>query len=68
MVRSTSRRPYHHGDLRRTLLDAALALVEADGLAALSLREVAKRAGVTHVDLPPHQEFLRWRRQLQQAE
>ena len=48
MVRSTSRRPYHHGDLRRTLLDAALALVEADGLAALSLREVAKRAGVTH--------------------
>jgi len=48
MPRSTARRPYHHGDLRRTLLDAALELVEVEGLAALSLREVAKRAGVTH--------------------
>ena len=40
--------PYHHGDLRRTLLDASLALLEEEGLAALSLREVARRAGVTH--------------------
>lgn len=41
-------RTYHHGDLRRTLLDASLALIEEQGLDALSLREVARRAGVTH--------------------
>lgn len=45
---SPPRRPYHHGDLRRTLLDASLELMEAEGLGALSLREVARRAGVTH--------------------
>lgn len=43
-----AKRSYHHGDLRRTLLDAAIALLESEGLAALSLREVARRAGVTH--------------------
>jgi AcrR family transcriptional regulator len=41
---STSRR-YHHGDLRAALLDAALALLEADE--AFSLRAVARRAGVS---------------------
>jgi len=39
---------YHHGDLRRALLDAALRLIDEQGLQALSLREVARRAGVTH--------------------
>ena len=34
--------------LRREILDAALALVETRGLDALSIREVARRAGVTH--------------------
>ena len=44
-----ARKPtYHHGDLRRTLLDSSLALIEEKGLAGLSLREVARRAGVTH--------------------
>jgi AcrR family transcriptional regulator len=42
------KRSYHHGDLRRTLLDASLALIDEQGLAALSLREVARRAGVSH--------------------
>jgi AcrR family transcriptional regulator len=46
-------RPYHHGDLRRALLDAALALVTEHGPAALSLREVARRAGVSHA-APAH--------------
>jgi len=46
-------RPYHHGDLRRALLDAALALVTEHGPAALSLREVARRAGVSHA-APTH--------------
>ena len=38
---------YHHGDLRRALLDAALHCIEADGLAALSMRELARQAGVS---------------------
>lgn len=46
-------RPYHHGDLRRALLDAALALVAENGPAALSLREVARSAGVSHA-APAH--------------
>jgi len=41
---STSR-PYHHGDLRAALLDAALDLLEDDE--AFSLRAVARRAGVS---------------------
>lgn len=40
-------RPYHHGDLRRALVDAALHIVEREGLAALSLRAVARVAGVS---------------------
>lgn len=40
-------RAYHHGDLRTALLQAALAMVEAGGADAVSLREVARRAGVT---------------------
>lgn len=35
-------------DLRQRILDGAEALLEAEGLGALSLREVARRAGVTH--------------------
>lgn len=35
-------------DLRRTVLDASLALIAQDGLDALSMREVARRAGVSH--------------------
>jgi AcrR family transcriptional regulator len=38
---------YHHGDLRRALLDAALALCEAEGPDALTLRGVARAAGVS---------------------
>jgi AcrR family transcriptional regulator len=41
-------RPYHHGDLRRALIDAALELVTEDQDWAFSLREVARRAGVSH--------------------
>lgn len=37
----------HHGDLRRALLDAALALVAEGELEALTLRAVARRAGVS---------------------
>jgi AcrR family transcriptional regulator len=41
-------RPYHHGDLRRALIDAAVQLIEHEGLAALSLRQLARRVGVSH--------------------
>lgn len=40
--------PYHHGDLRRTLLEAAALSVEAGGADALSLRQLARDAGVSH--------------------
>lgn len=39
-------RPYHHGNLRQKLLDAALALAEEVGPEHISLREVARRVGV----------------------
>lgn len=39
---------YHHGDLRHALLQAALALVAERSPSELSLREVARRAGVTY--------------------
>ncbi|MFF8680888.1 TetR/AcrR family transcriptional regulator [Streptomyces sp. NPDC015237] len=38
---------YHHGDLRAACLRAARELLEADGSAGLSLRAVARRAGVS---------------------
>ena len=40
-------RPYHHGDLRRALIDAAQRLLESEGPTALSLRAVAREAGVS---------------------
>lgn len=40
--------PYHHGDLRRALLDATEQLLEAAGVEGFTLREVARRAGVSH--------------------
>lgn len=41
------RTSYHHGDLKAALLKAAAALLDEGGEAAVSLREVARRAGVT---------------------
>jgi len=40
--------PYHHGDLRRSLIDAALALVTEEQDWTFSLRAVARRARVSH--------------------
>lgn len=45
---TASGQPYHHGDLRRVLLAAARALLEESGPEALSLRDVARRVGVSH--------------------
>jgi len=41
-------RPYHHGDLRRSLIDAALSLVTEKQDWTFSLREITRRAGVSH--------------------
>ncbi|WFE96319.1 TetR/AcrR family transcriptional regulator [Micromonospora sp. WMMD987] len=49
----TDTRAYHHGDLRRALLVAAVAAIEESGPAALSLRDLARRAGVSHA-APTH--------------
>jgi AcrR family transcriptional regulator len=43
-----TRRGYHHGNLRRALLDAALAMFVARGSFDFTLRELAREAGVTH--------------------
>jgi|ERR1051326_3727998 AcrR family transcriptional regulator len=42
------RRRYHHGDLRRGLIEAALKLIAERGPGGFTLREAARRAGVTH--------------------
>jgi AcrR family transcriptional regulator len=41
-------RPYHHGDLRESLLDVAARWLDERGAATLTLRELAKAAGVSH--------------------
>ena len=50
---SNDARPYHHGDLRRVLLEAALQAIVEVGPAAVSLRDLARRAGVSHA-APAH--------------
>lgn len=39
---------YHHGDLRRALIETALTMVREEGAWNFTLREVARRAGVSH--------------------
>src|SRR5688500_13049468 len=47
-------RPYHHGNLRRALLDEALVIVRAEGVEGLTLREIAPRLGVSRAALYRH--------------
>lgn len=47
MNTSTPRATYHHGDLRAALLAAARGLLDEGGVPAVSLREAARRAGVS---------------------
>ncbi|WP_392874602.1 TetR/AcrR family transcriptional regulator [Streptomyces sp. LN499] len=49
----SSDRTYHHGDLRRAVLTAALDVIRTEGPGALSLRDLARRAGVSHA-APAH--------------
>ncbi len=47
-------KPYHHGDLPAALLRAAGDILRTQGLSALTLRAVARRAGVSHTAPAPH--------------
>ena len=55
-------RPYHHGDLRNGLLEAARAILEEEDLSQLTLRAVARKAGVSHAapyrHFPNHEALL----------
>lgn len=55
--KAPSARPdtYHHGDLRTALIDAGLEILRADGAHSLSLREAARRVGVSH--MAPYRHF-----------
>jgi AcrR family transcriptional regulator len=44
-------KPYHHGQLERAVLDGAVTEVETVGVAAVSMRRIARRAGVSHAAL-----------------
>jgi len=48
------RRPYHHGNLRRALLDAALDTIRVQGVDALTLREIGTQVGVSRTALYRH--------------
>jgi len=52
--RPSGETPYHHGDLHEALLRAAERVLERDGLAGLTLRAVAREAGVSHAALTHH--------------
>ncbi|MDA8140432.1 MAG: TetR/AcrR family transcriptional regulator [Desulfobacteraceae bacterium] len=47
--------PYHHGDLRRVILETALELLAEKGESSVTLREIARRAGVSHA--APYRHF-----------
>ncbi len=56
-TKSPQRKPrdrYHHGDLRRALLDEALRTIQQDGVDGLTLREIALRLGVSRTALYRH--------------
>ncbi len=54
-MRHKPKSPYHHGNLRPALVEAALPLLATYGTTGLSLREVAKAAGVSHA--APYRHF-----------
>ncbi len=45
---AVAKNAYHHGDLRRSLMDAALGLVASHGVQGFTLREAARAAHVSH--------------------
>jgi AcrR family transcriptional regulator len=53
-TRKRSAKPYHHGDLRRALIDEALRTIEAEGVERLTLRNVGASLGVSRSALYRH--------------
>lgn len=51
---SPRRRSYHHGNLRRSLLDEALLTIRDEGVGAVTLREIGARLGVSRTALYRH--------------
>jgi AcrR family transcriptional regulator len=47
--RSRTARQYHHGNLREALIEAGLELIQQKGVAALTLREIGARVGVSRM-------------------
>ncbi|RXF72624.1 TetR/AcrR family transcriptional regulator [Hansschlegelia zhihuaiae] len=54
-MQDASDRPYHHGDLRRALIETALAILQEERGWQFTLRELARRAGVSHA--APYKHF-----------
>jgi AcrR family transcriptional regulator len=54
-MQEKSERPYHHGDLKRVVIDTAQAMLREDKGWQFTLREVARRAGVSHA--APYKHF-----------
>jgi len=54
-TRKPKERPYHHGDLKRALLETAEQMLQEDRRWQFTLREVARRAGVSH--MAPYNHF-----------
>src|SRR3954470_23315384 len=52
--RKAEKRAYHHGDLERALVDAAVRVIQKDGVQALTLRGVGARVGVSRTALYRH--------------
>lgn len=48
MISGMEARKYHHGDLKNALIEAGVEILSQEGVAGLSLRRVASRAGVSH--------------------
>lgn len=49
------KKPYHHGDLRQTVIETAVDMLNEPGGSQFTLREVARRAGVSHA--APYKHF-----------
>lgn len=50
----TNKKPYHHGDLRQSLLDAAACIIQESSAESLSMRKLADRVGVSRTALYHH--------------
>ncbi len=53
-VTAPAKPAYHHGDLRRHVMDEAIAMMRAEGMESLSLRKLAERVGVSPAALYHH--------------